>query len=221
MTRYDRKTRIVAICLSALAGYVDAVGFLGTGGFFVSFMSGNSTRLGVGISDSAGFARVASVLVASFVLGVVVASLLARKSGEGRQRALLLLVAAALATAAGLADGASTLATFAIVAFGMGAVNMVFEADGEVRVGLTYMTGTLVKIGQRLAAALLGGDSWAWLPYLLLWLGLVAGTVAGAFAFARLGLDGLWVAAGAAAILAFWVPRLLAPGEPAPADQKL
>lgn len=32
-------------------GYVDAVGFMMTGGFFVSFMSGNSTRLAVGLID--------------------------------------------------------------------------------------------------------------------------------------------------------------------------
>lgn len=34
------------IGLSALASYVYAIGFIELGGFFVSFMSGNSTRLG-------------------------------------------------------------------------------------------------------------------------------------------------------------------------------
>lgn len=42
---------MLAATLSALAGYVDAVGFMTLGGFFVSFMSGNSTRLGVGLSS--------------------------------------------------------------------------------------------------------------------------------------------------------------------------
>jgi len=41
----------LACALSALAGYVDAIGFLHLGGLFVSFMSGNSTRLGVSLAD--------------------------------------------------------------------------------------------------------------------------------------------------------------------------
>ncbi|MET0229353.1 MAG: DUF1275 family protein, partial [Rhodanobacteraceae bacterium] len=43
--------RAVAAALSWNAGYVDAVGYLSLGGFFVSFMSGNSTQLGVGIAQ--------------------------------------------------------------------------------------------------------------------------------------------------------------------------
>ncbi|MEJ7926576.1 DUF1275 family protein [Sphingobium sp. AN641] len=40
--------RSFAIALAFLAGYIDVLGFLTTSGFFVSFMSGNSTRLAVG-----------------------------------------------------------------------------------------------------------------------------------------------------------------------------
>jgi uncharacterized membrane protein YoaK (UPF0700 family) len=43
-----RRIRLLAAALSAVGGYVDAVGYLSLGGFFVSFMSGNSTRVGVG-----------------------------------------------------------------------------------------------------------------------------------------------------------------------------
>ena len=50
MKDYSRKGVMLAATLSALAGYVDAVGFMTLGGFFVSFMSGNSTRLGVGLA---------------------------------------------------------------------------------------------------------------------------------------------------------------------------
>ena len=48
MKDYRRRDIALAASLSAIAGYVDAIGFLKLGGFFVSFMSGNSTRLGVG-----------------------------------------------------------------------------------------------------------------------------------------------------------------------------
>ena len=42
-------------------------------------------------------------------------------------------------------------AAIAAMALAMGAENAVFEREGEVHIGLTYMTGTLVKFGQRLA----------------------------------------------------------------------
>ena len=90
----------------------------------------------------------------------------------------------------------------------IGAENAVFERDGEVEIGLTYMTGTLVKLGQRLTAALLGGVRFAWLPYLLLWLGLVSGAVAGAAIYPFFGLAGLWLAAAAAAVFAMIATRL-------------
>jgi hypothetical protein len=39
----SRRNIALACALSALAGYVDGIGFLHLGGLFVSFMSGNST----------------------------------------------------------------------------------------------------------------------------------------------------------------------------------
>lgn len=202
MTRYDRNSRILAAGLSALAGYVDAIGFLKLGGFFVSFMSGNSTRLGVGLAEGSMHAAIAAGLVAGFVTGVVCGTLAGRAAGAHRRMAVLLLVAALLALAA--AFGAAGFAGGAVGAMvlAMGAENAVFERDGEVQIGLTYMTGTLVKLGQRLAGALTGGDRRAWRSYLFLWLGLVAGATAGAAIYPHLGLNALWIAAAAAGLFA-------------------
>src|SRR3982074_2234511 len=47
----SRRNIILACALSALAGYVDAIGFLHLGGLFVSFMSGNSTRRRVSLAE--------------------------------------------------------------------------------------------------------------------------------------------------------------------------
>ena len=98
----------------------------------------------------------------------------------------------------------------AVVCMGlaMGAENAVFEEEGEVRIGLTYMTGTLVKVGQRVAGAMTGGPPFAWAPFLILWIGLVGGALAGASAYARLGLTALWIAAAAAAALTLAAHRL-------------
>ena len=191
-----------AVSLAALAGYVDAMAFIELGGFFVSFMSGNSTRLGVGLAASLGHAALAGGLIAAFVAGAVGGFLVGQYGGRRRQASVLALVALLLLAAAVAASLAQVAAAVAALAMAMGAENAIFEQDGEVRIGLTYMTGTLVKMAQRLAAALKGGDRFAWLPYFLLWSGLVAGAALGAAAYAWIGLTGLWLSAAAAFLLA-------------------
>ena len=100
----------------------------------------------------------------------------------------------------GQADAVGTAAI--VMAIAMGAINNVFERDGEVSIGVTYMTGSLVKLGQRIAKAIMGIDRTGWIPYLFLWLGFVAGVVLGAVATQRLALASLWCAALVAAVLA-------------------
>ena len=53
----SRRNIALACALSALAGYVDGIGFLHLGGLFVSFMSGNSTRMGVSLAQGIGRMR--------------------------------------------------------------------------------------------------------------------------------------------------------------------
>ncbi len=214
MLRHRRQEIALAVGLSALAGYVDAIGFLSLGGFFVSFMSGNSTRLAVGIAGIPGEALIAGRLIASFVVGVIAGSLVGTAAGARRRPVVLMLVAGLLAVAAGLAGAGVDDIAVLFVAAAMGAENTTFERGGEVSIGLTYMTGTLVKLGQRLAATLTAGPAWAWLPYALLWSGLVTGAIIGALAFPAIGLAGLWFAAGIAIVLsgaAFLLDRIEQP----------
>lgn len=201
MIRYDRNAQRLAICLAMLAGFVDAVGFLKLGGLFVSFMSGNSTRLAVGLAEGSILAVRAGLLIAAFVIGVVAGSLVSARAAN--RKAMVLATVSAVLFAAAMLDllGLDTAATGAM-AIAMGCANTVFQRDGEVSIGVTYMTGTLVKLGQRIADALRGGDRMAWLPYLLLWLGLVMGAVAGSIGYVKIGMASLWIAASGAALLA-------------------
>ena len=202
MKSHDLHAKALATMLAGLAGYVDAIGFISLSGFFVSFMSGNSTRLGVGLMNYSPAALVAAWLLASFVIGVIIGSLVGRIAGFHRRPAVLLTVAALLIAAAGFHNADIRYASITAMVLAMGAENAVFESDGEVHIGLTYMTGTLVKIGQHMAAAMIGGDRMAWVPYLLLWAGLIAGACAGAVLYPLLGGGAFWIAAGTAAILA-------------------
>jgi uncharacterized membrane protein YoaK (UPF0700 family) len=207
MIRYDRRLRSLAVVLAMLAGFVDAIGFLKLGGLFVSFMSGNSTRLAVEIATGANAAVLATNLIAAFVAGVVAGSLLAATAPQRRKSVALIAVAVFLALAALLGRWNLDRLAVSAMAFAMGCTNTVFQRDGEVSVGVTYMTGALVKMGQRIGATLLGGDRLGWLPYLLLWLGLVVGGIIGAVAYAHVGMDALWAASIAAGLLACWAPR--------------
>ncbi len=191
----------LAMCLSALAGFVDAVGFLWLGGVFVSFMSGNSTQLATELGgDNWSRAAIPAAVVATFIAGVVLATILRRTVRRGRPATMLLVTSLLLASALLQSTGHATLAIGAAT-LAMGAENSMFEHDGVVSVGVTYMTGTLVKMGQHLALALLGGPPFGWLPNLLRWLGLLGGAVVGSMVYRRIGLDALWVAAAVAATL--------------------
>uniref|UniRef100_A0A9E7ZR98 YoaK family protein n=1 Tax=Bosea sp. NBC_00436 TaxID=2969620 RepID=A0A9E7ZR98_9HYPH len=204
MMRYDRPVIGLAFCLSGLAGFVDALGFLSLGGFFVSFMSGNTTRFAIELAGRhAGGILLAVTILGLFVLGVVGGSLAGHFAGRQRKAAVLAFVTLALLISAGLDSIGFGMAGAGVLAMAMGAENSVFQRDGEVTIGLTYMTGTLVKMGQRIAGALLGGPKLAFLRHFVLWLGLLSGAIAGAVAHSRIGLDAIWFAAGAAALFTF------------------
>lgn len=202
VTRFDSTDRTFAICLAALAGYVDAMGYLATGGFFVSFMSGNTTRLGVGLGAEWSDAGIAARLIIMFVGGVAIGSLIGGWAASWRRPAVLGMIALLITGALLAAQSPTPGLAVALMATAMGMENVIL-ADGEVRVGITYMTGTLVKIGQGIAAAIAGGPAWGWVPHLTLWSGLMSGAWIGAVMFFKYGLAGLWVAVVAALLLAF------------------
>lgn len=184
-----------------MAGYVDAIGYLATGGFFVSFMSGNTTRLGVGLGAMSSDAGIAVRLIVMFVGGVAIGTLIGMATGRWRRSALMLTIAALLWSALRIAEGPNPGLAIALVVMAMGMENTVL-GNGEVRVGITYMTGTLVKIGQAFARAVAGGPPLDWVPHLMLWTGLMSGAWIGAAMFFRMGTTALWAAIGVALLLA-------------------
>jgi uncharacterized membrane protein YoaK (UPF0700 family) len=194
-----------------MAGMVDAIGFLASGGFFLSFMSGNSTRLSVGLVDAAPYVGMVAALLTSFVTGVVAGSLIGRKnmlSPSRRQAFILIIISLLLFAAPLIANFGFLLIGLCFAAFCMGLENTLFEREGSVSFGLTYMTGALVKIGQGLATMISGGPRLEWMPYLLLWLGLIIGAAVGALMFGIFGYNSLLLPAAYAGIFAL---VLLAP----------
>lgn len=214
MLARDRARRRFAIALAALAGFVDAVGFLSGGGYFVSFMSGNTTRLAVLLATEPAHALLPLLLILGFVAGVTIGALLSRRAGRRRQATLLLFVAGLLVAAALSRDLGALAPMLAAAVVAMGTINNMFQRDGEVSVGLTYMTGALVKLGQGLAQWLTGEARPGWWQWALLWSGLLAGAVIGAFAQDRLPMACLWIAAA-------WALALVPVALLLPADDQL
>jgi uncharacterized membrane protein YoaK (UPF0700 family) len=209
----SRRNILLACALSALAGYVDAIGFLHLGGLFVSFMSGNSTRMGVSLAAGQWAGAAESLgLIVLFVIGAGAGSLIVMGRGAHRQPFVLLaeallLAAAALCYASGLPNAA-----VAAIVLAMGLENAVFQIEGGAGLGLTYVTGALVKVGQLAALALRGGPRWGWVSNLLLWAALMAGSVCGALGYLWINLAAIWFAAAWALALSAMTAFLTPPG---------
>jgi uncharacterized membrane protein YoaK (UPF0700 family) len=198
--------------LTAIAGYVDAVGFLKMGHLFVSFMSGDSTQLAVAASEAKwSEARDAGGVVLLFLLGVVAGRILTRliKRGSG---VMVLLIEAILLVSAAMSQNSGKLVLIPMV-MAMGIQNAVMHRAGNIKTGLTYVTGTLVNLGEKVVAAFGASEQdarWAWVPYLTLWLGLIVGASMGAMVYASLQLSALFIPAAVLILLAAVVPFLSA-----------
>lgn len=191
--------------MAMLAGFIDSLGYLSLGGVFVSFMSGNSTRFAVGLSDKTPMDVVLIPLgiIILFVAGVMIGRVIRHFSLKKPSTSILAFMSLMLVCAGLLHEMNATTYAIILMTIAMGAANNIFFRGGEVSVGVTYMTGTLVKFGQRLAGRLLGEKEQNWLPYLLLWLGLVSGAILGAAGYLFCGLHILWVGIALCLMLTF------------------
>ena len=187
-----------AVLLAALAGYVDAIAWQSLGGFFASFMSGNATRMALGLAQGqTGAAMLGGALILAFLAGVVGGATVGEMAGKWRAAAAMALATLFL----GLAAWAPLPHPIGpmLLAVAMGAETAVRRRDGGGgRLGLTYVTGTLVELGERLAGALMGrARAWTWMGPALMLGGFIAGAVLGGVRFLTDPLGALHLAVGA------------------------
>ena len=189
---------VLTAVLAAIAGMVDAIGFLRLGHIFVSYMSGNTTQFAIALGrGNTGEVATIGGLIALFVLGAGIGQVVARASGRWHLSAVLALVAILLALA-------TTMAAAPLMVLAMGALNAAMHRSGSFGVSLTYVTGILVKLGQGLGDFVV----WRvrrrdWLAQAAPWIGIVAGGAAAGALYIRIGASALWVATAAAGLLAF------------------
>jgi uncharacterized membrane protein YoaK (UPF0700 family) len=194
--------------LSVLAGMTDAIGFMASGDF-VSFMSGNTTRLAVAISEGdLGLTLRLVILVATFIVGNALGVLVARLGGR-RALPLLLCIATLLCTSAAWPFDAQLPALLAAI-IAMGMLNAAVEEVNGLPVGLTYVTGALSRFGRGLGRWMLGERRSGWRVQLVPWSGMFIGAILGAVLEQHLGLKAMFVSAVLAALiglLSLRIPR--------------
>jgi|SRR5271163_3009199 len=204
---FDREARLSWV-LAMLAGVLGATAFTHSDGYFVTFMTGNAQRVVLGyfrgevvLSISAG------VLLLCFVAGVVVASMCRRRFWAGHPHGPTVLTTFSLVAATGVdvidegwAEASLDFAPIMLVVFGVGALNTSFVKDGEVSVPLSYVTGTLVKMGQGIERHLAGGTASDWLGYFLLFASFVFGAAVGGCI--SLVVNGTWMLVVASVVCA-------------------
>lgn len=184
--------------MASLAGATDVYGLGSLHDLFVSFMSGNTTMLGIALGQGDwGRAGFILGLVGLFVAGAAAGAALGEASGRQHAPAVALAVALVLAVPVLRPDLAAPAFTFA-----MGALNAAMNRAGQASVSLTYVTGTLVKFGQGIGLTLCGKPySWSWAWQGPMWLSLLAGAVAATLVRQRLGAEAVWPLPGYALAL--------------------
>lgn len=146
---------VLAIFLALTAGYLDGHGLLFLG-VFVSFMSGNTTTAGLR-SGQITFhdALPSAIAVLSFVTGSFLANLLRQSKLPYSHRLIFFVVADMLAAVTGLEwhGPSNASAEITVLTLAMGMTNPALTRIGAESVSITFVTGTLNRIGDHLAAA--------------------------------------------------------------------
>jgi uncharacterized membrane protein YoaK (UPF0700 family) len=153
----ERIEKALAACTTLTAGYLDGYGLLVLG-TYVSFMSGNTTMAGVKAGQSAFLAAlIPAIAIVCFVAGSASGNLIRHSTLRHASRLVFLLIAVSLVAVAGI-GGPGELKTLdvALLSFAMGMVNPVLPKIGGESISLTFMTGTLSRIGSHLGLALIG-----------------------------------------------------------------
>jgi uncharacterized membrane protein YoaK (UPF0700 family) len=209
--RQARSAELLAAALAMIAGFIDAYGMI-TYGVFVSFMSGNTTQTGYQTAEGVfGPASLSGLAILFFVIGSFAGTLLVQAAGGLARRAVFGVVAAALAEVVGLTYFGFLPFGFgiAIVSATMAVMNSAFSRVGAQSVSLTFVTGTLSRVGSHLALAAqrapLADAQGPWDTHLRrglmlsrVWAGFLAGALLSGAATPRFGA---WVLLAPALIL--------------------
>jgi uncharacterized membrane protein YoaK (UPF0700 family) len=167
-----------ACLLAIVAGYADAVGFLGFNAF-AGAMTGNTVLLGIALAtDKLADAAQSVAIIAAFLAGVAASALLRRHVSLA---AILVIEMATIVVAALVTPPVAA----PVLAFAMGLQNAAMTHFAGLSLNTVFLTGNLQKLVETLLRRDAGSTSEGVAVALLsrLWLAYLAGVVLGALAW--------------------------------------
>lgn len=184
----QRSQERLAVFLALMAGYIDVVGY-STLKTYVSFMSGNTTQVGLNIAHgSISIASAALVAIVSFVTGIFTGYCIALGKPSASKSINVYLTAGILFTYMTTAYFVQLplMMAIACVSIATGLMNTIVTTVGTQSVNTDFVTGTLNSFAKQLAGFCMAKNDadkkdhgTASLYLLLMWTGFLAGGVAG------------------------------------------
>jgi uncharacterized membrane protein YoaK (UPF0700 family) len=153
----EHRQTLLAIGVALIAGYLDAYA-LRTLGVFVSFMSGNTTVAGLRTGEGHFMSALApAIAIPSFVAGSFAGAWITTYRKRYSHRLLFLANAILLCVILILASEESLkMINIAVLSIATGLLNPALSRVGSESISITFVTGTLSRLGRHLALAARG-----------------------------------------------------------------
>jgi len=206
MTANGPKDALVqlAALLAALAGMVDAIGFLAFGHVFFASPDASATVLGANLPGSIDIALFAGAMLFSFVAGVTLMTLIANRATKFRRTLVLSGTALALALAYVALQIGISFAPAVLLAMAMGGAFCIFERDDPNLQEAMSPSAQIVGFGEALVGERYDTDRRLTGLHASFWLAFLLGGVAGTSAWFAIDAQSLALATGVAGVLTLW-----------------
>ncbi|WP_237168114.1 DUF1275 family protein [Prescottella equi] len=185
--------RVMETGIAAFVGFVDALGFVVLGGFFVSSVDATTTQTGVALDGGIHWPLgLLAAILGSFLIGVMAATYVGQCWPRRRVTGAFMVATAALVASGliGQISDSRVMIGFTL-ALAMGAANTLVEP-----------AGLLVDMARALSERLQSTRSRVWARHLLLWVAMTLGAAVGAVLGSHLGTSTAWIAAAIALLVA-------------------
>ena len=157
---------VLLLLLSAAAGCVDALSYLGLGQVFTANMTGNTVLFGIALGQAKGEEALGGgVALAGFVLGVAGGAIITEGKIEGRsvwprvvtvalafELVVMVAFAVGFCLTGGVPTGGARYVIIALSALAMGVQSTAVRSLGVGGVASTYITGTLTSLSEQVVS---------------------------------------------------------------------